>query len=48
MNAYAIAKQMVNVYLPLAEEPPIEPYKWGAEDDELLASSMRDLELEEP
>ena len=48
VNAYAIAKQMVDLYLPPVEELPSDPYAWDAEDDELLASSMRDIELEEP
>ncbi|MGI8992168.1 MAG: hypothetical protein ACR2I2_21635 [Bryobacteraceae bacterium] len=42
VNAYAIAKQMVDLYLPPVEETPDIPYQWDEEDDELLASSMRD------
>jgi hypothetical protein len=47
VNAYAIAKQLVDLYLPQVEEPPIVPYAWDDEDEELLSSSMQDMELEE-
>ncbi|MGD0618514.1 MAG: hypothetical protein ABSB67_12715 [Bryobacteraceae bacterium] len=47
VNAYAIAKQIVDLYLPPAPEPELTPYAWDEEDDELLASSMQDMELEE-
>jgi hypothetical protein len=47
VNAYAIAKQMIDLYLPPAAEEPLIPYNWSEEDEELLASSMQDLESEE-
>lgn len=46
VNAYALAKQIVDLYLPPVEEV-LEPYAWDAEDEELLASSMHDLKSEE-
>jgi hypothetical protein len=47
VNAYAIAKQMIDVYLPPATEDRLVPYSWNEEDEELLASSMEDMEFEE-
>jgi hypothetical protein len=47
VNAYAIAKQMIDLYLPPVAEEHLEPYSWGEEDEELLASSMEDMESEE-
>jgi len=47
VNAFAIAKQMVDLYLPPAAEENLEPYAWSDEDEELLASSMEDMESEE-
>ena len=47
VNAYAIAKQMADLYLPREEETPGTPYAWDEEDEELLASSMKDMETEE-
>ena len=47
VNAYAIAKQMIDLYLPPAVEEKLEPYAWTSEDEELLASSMEDMETEE-
>jgi hypothetical protein len=47
VNAYAIAKQMVDLYLPPAVEPEMAPYAWDSEDEDLLASSMEDIEQEE-
>lgn len=47
VNAYAAVKQGVDLRIPRAIEPEGEIYAWDEEDDELLASSMQDLELEE-
>ena len=47
VNAYAIAKQMIDLYLPTAPEEKLVPYVWGELDEELLASSMEDMESEE-
>ena len=47
VNAYAISKQIVDLYLPPAEEIPLAPYEWDKEDEELVASSMRDMGLDE-
>jgi hypothetical protein len=47
VNAYAIAKQMIDLYLPPAAEEKLVPYSWSEEDEELLASSMEDMESEE-
>lgn len=46
VNAYAIAKQMIDLYLPQAAEERLIPYTWSEEDEELLASSMEDMEAE--
>jgi hypothetical protein len=47
VNAFAIAKQMIDLYLPPAAEEHLEPYAWSADDEELLTSSMEDMESEE-
>jgi hypothetical protein len=47
VNAYAIAKQMIDVYLLPVPEEKLDPYTWDKEDEELLASSMEDMESEE-
>lgn len=47
VNAYAIAKRMVDLFLPPTGVSPLAPYVWDKEDDELLASSMEDMEAEE-
>jgi hypothetical protein len=47
VNAYAIAKQMIDLYLPPASEEHLVPYAWSEIDEELLASSMADMESEE-
>jgi len=47
VNAYAITKQMIDLYLPPAAEEVLVPYAWDEEDEELLASSMQDMESEE-
>jgi hypothetical protein len=47
VNAYAIAKQMIDLYLPPAQEEHLVPYAWSELDEELLASSMQDMESEE-
>ncbi len=47
VNAYAIAKQMIDLYLPPAAEEQLIPYNWSDEDEELLASSMEDIRSEE-
>jgi hypothetical protein len=46
VNAYAITKQILDLYLPPADEEKLEPYVWSEEDDELLASSMEDMASE--
>ena len=38
---------MVDLYLPVAEEEPGVPYIWDEEDEDLLNSSMADMEIEE-
>ncbi len=47
VNAYAIAKQMIDLYLPPAAEEQLVPYTWSDVDDKLLASSMEDMGSEE-
>ena len=47
VNAYALAKQIVDLYLPPIDETDLQPYEWDTEDEELLASSMQDLKSEE-
>jgi hypothetical protein len=46
VNAYALAKQMIDLYLPPATEEQLVPYTWTEDDEELLASSMEDMESE--
>jgi hypothetical protein len=47
VNAYALAKQIVDLYLPPVEETDLQPYVWDQEDEELVSSSMLDLKSEE-
>ena len=47
VNAYAVAKQMIDLYLPAAPEEHLVPYAWSELDEQLLASSMEDMESEE-
>lgn len=45
VNAYAIARQILDLLSPV-QEADVAAYAWDDEDEELLASSMRDLESE--
>jgi hypothetical protein len=47
VNAYAAAKRMIDLFLPPVTEEKLAPYVWDNEDEELLASSMQDMETEE-
>lgn len=47
VNAYATAKQMIDLYLPPSAQEDLIPYAWSGLDEELLASSMEDMESEE-
>jgi hypothetical protein len=46
VNAYGLIRQGVDLRL-TREEPVIAPYAWDEEDQELLASSMSDMEAED-
>jgi hypothetical protein len=43
VNAYAIMKEALLLRAPRIEEPPVSDFLWDEEDEQLLASSMRDL-----
>jgi hypothetical protein len=46
VNAYAIARQIMDLLSP-AKEEDLPAYAWDEEDEELLASSMEDMEAEQ-
>lgn len=45
VNAYGLIRQAVDLRVPRTE-PNIAPYDWDEEDDDLLSSSMDDMEAE--
>jgi len=45
VNAFGLIRQGVSIREP-AEESALQPYTWDEEDEELMTSSMRDIEAE--
>lgn len=45
VDAYGYSRQGLNLRVP-EQEPYIQPYQWDEEDQELLDSSMKDMEAE--
>lgn len=46
VNAGGFARQLIDMALPSAGDDELEPYEWDDEDDELVRSSMADLDGE--
>jgi hypothetical protein len=46
VNAYGLIRQGAELRLPHTQEPLLAPYAWDDEDQELVASSMHDMESE--
>jgi hypothetical protein len=46
VNANAYARQIVELYVPSVEDDALVPYAWDEEDEELMQSSMRDIDME--
>jgi len=44
VNAYGFLRQGLELRMPAREDEPLKPYEWDEEDEELLASSMADME----
>ena len=44
VNASGFARQIVELCIPPGEEPELMPYEWDDEDDELVKSSMSDVD----
>ena len=46
MPDFFVCARCLNLYLPPATEEQLVPYTWTEDDEELLASSMEDMESE--
>ena len=46
VNANAFSRQIVEIWIP-SDDAALTPYRWDAEDEELMQSSMRDMESDE-